>query len=356
MSARHETPSHVTPPTPRGPDATEEWMRAVVDHAQDVLTAVDAEGRILYDSPSVLHVLGYPQGELVGRSAFELIHPDDIPAAIDLLSQTAAGAGAASSLVYRFRHGRGGWVVLESVGVAISGSIGVAVIVTSRDVTRDARSIESIRRALQGLASRAEGGTSGDAMQMEMLQRLARAAEIRDDETGRHTRRVATLAARLAAAIGLDPDQARIILRAAPLHDIGKIGVPDEILLKRGPLTVDEISVMRTHTTLGGRILSGGSSELMRTAESIALYHHERWDGGGYPSGMSGPDIPLPARVVAVADFFDALSHDRPYRPAMSAEQVSAAIADGAGSHFDPDVARAFLALGHAAGAAGIVQ
>jgi PAS domain S-box-containing protein len=321
-------------------------MRTVVEHSQDVLTAVDSDGRILYDSPSVHRVLGYPQGALVGRNAFELIHPDDLPAALDLLFRTASGDAGASSLVYRFRHSGGDWVVLESVGTAVSGSDGLAVIVTSRDVTRQTSSVASIRRTLDRLEARVEGSTSElEALQVEMLQRLARAAEIRDDETGRHTRRVAELAACLAREIGLGAEQVRTIRGAAPLHDIGKIGVPDGILRKRGPLTPDEMRVMRTHTVLGGRILSGGRSSLMRTAESIALHHHERWDGAGYPQGLHGHEIPLAARVVAVADFFDALSHERPYRPALPAKEVTAAIADGAGSHFDPDLAEAFLRL-----------
>ena len=184
-----------------------------------------------------------------------------------------------------------------------------------------------------------------EAAQVEVLERLAQAAEFRDDETGEHTRRVGDLAGRVAAVLGLDGGQVAMLRRAAPLHDVGKIGIPDGILLKPGALTVEERERMRTHTTIGGRILSRGQSPLIHMAERIALAHHERWDGGGYPLGLAGEAIPLEARIVAVADFFDALTHDRPYRPAWSAERAFEEIRLGLGTHFDPRVAAAFLSM-----------
>jgi PAS domain S-box-containing protein len=344
-------PLSVPPLEPRGPGDSRRWAHTVVEHAQDVLTVVGSDGRILYDSPSVLRVLGYAQGELVGRNAFELIHPDDLPTAFELLMETASGPGGCSSLIYRFRHKGGSWRFLESVGSGVADADGVAIVVTSRDVTDRIHAVEAIRRTRDDLEARIRGRTSElETLQMEMLQRLAHAAELRDDETGRHTRRVADLSSRIAARLGLDPEQARTIQGAAPLHDIGKIGIPDAILRKRGSLTPDEMKVMRTHTVLGGRILSGGRSDLMRTAEAVALHHHERWDGGGYPHGLRGGEIPLPARIVAVADFFDALTHDRAYRLAVPAAQVREAIESGAGTHFDPAVANAFRALARTAG------
>lgn len=179
--------------------------------------------------------------------------------------------------------------------------------------------------------------------QIETIERLARAAEIRDDETGRHTQRVGELASSLALALGLSERNADLIRRAAPLHDVGKIGIPDSILLKPGGLTNEEMQIMRTHTLIGARILSGGRSDLIRMAEKIALSHHECWDGSGYPHAISGDLIPIEARIVAVADCVDALSHNRPYRSAKAIHQVVEELQRSAGSHFDPSIVEAML-------------
>jgi putative two-component system response regulator len=184
-----------------------------------------------------------------------------------------------------------------------------------------------------------------EAAQAEVLERLAQAAEFRDDDTGEHTRRVGALSALVAAALGADEAWVAMLRRAAPLHDVGKIGIPDGILLKPGRLSDPEMAIMRTHTRIGARILARGRSPMMTMAERIALSHHERWDGAGYPEGRAGEAIPLEARIVAVADFYDALTHDRPYRPAWTPAQTRAEIARGAGAHFDPQVAQAFLSM-----------
>jgi putative two-component system response regulator len=177
----------------------------------------------------------------------------------------------------------------------------------------------------------------------EVLERLARAAELRDDDTGMHTRRVAELSARIAVALGLPDAEVEMIRRTAPLHDVGKIGIPDGVLLKPGKLNEGEWETMKRHTEVGAQILSAGRSEMVRMAEAIALGHHERWDGTGYPRGLAGDAIPRGARVVALADVYDALSSDRPYRAAWPRERVLAEIAAGRGTHFDPAVVDAFL-------------
>ena len=181
--------------------------------------------------------------------------------------------------------------------------------------------------------------------QIEIVERLALAAEYRDDETHQHTQRVGVLAAQLAAALHLPAPEIALLRRAAPLHDIGKLGIPDDLLLKPGKLTPAELDLMRTHTTMGARILSGGHSELVRMAQVIALTHHERWDGTGYPHRRRGEQIPLAGRLVAVADVFDALTHARPYKPPWLRADAVAEIVRQGDRQFDPRVVEAFLAV-----------
>jgi putative two-component system response regulator len=179
--------------------------------------------------------------------------------------------------------------------------------------------------------------------QIEIIQRLAQAAEFRDDDTGHHTQRVGELAARLATALQLPDKQIELIRRAAPLHDVGKIGIPDSILLKPGKHTLEEFEQMKAHTTIGARILSGSRFSLLRLAEKIALTHHERWDGTGYPLGLTRDDIPLVGRVVAVVDVYDALTHKRPYKSPWPEAEALAEIERERGVQFDPQVVDAFL-------------
>jgi response regulator RpfG family c-di-GMP phosphodiesterase len=178
--------------------------------------------------------------------------------------------------------------------------------------------------------------------QVEMLERLARASESRDDDTGRHTQRVGDLSAALARAAGVPEEQCALIRRAAALHDIGKIGIPDGILLKPGKLTTDEFARMKTHTDIGGAILAGSRFPMLQLAEEIALYHHEKWDGTGY-YGVQGEEIPLAARIVTVADVFDVLTHARPYKEAWPIERALEEIENQSGRLFDPRLAALFL-------------
>jgi putative two-component system response regulator len=178
--------------------------------------------------------------------------------------------------------------------------------------------------------------------QIEIVERLAVAAEFRDDNTGQHTQRVGQMSALLAKQIGLPDSQVSLIRRAAALHDVGKIGVPDAILMKMGKLTPEEFEVVKSHTSIGARILSGGKFPLLRLAEEIAFTHHERWDGDGY-AGIRAGDIALAGRLVAVADVFDALTQQRPYKPAWPIAEAIAEIERQRGRQFDPDVVEAFM-------------
>jgi putative two-component system response regulator len=180
---------------------------------------------------------------------------------------------------------------------------------------------------------------------LEILERLALAAEFRDKATLAHTRRVGHVAALTSETLGFDGEFVEIMRLAAPLHDVGKIAIPDEILLKEGPLSEEEFETIKLHTTAGARLLSGSHFDVTRSAEKIALTHHDRWDGTGYPAGLSAEDIPIAGRIVAVADVFDALTHERPYKAAWPVEEALIEIESQAGRQFDPAVVEAFLDL-----------
>jgi putative two-component system response regulator len=178
--------------------------------------------------------------------------------------------------------------------------------------------------------------------QIEILERLALAAEYRDDDTGEHTKRVGQMSAQIAQALGLSNAEVELIRRAAPLHDVGKIAIPDSILLKPGKLTPEEFELMKTHTTVGAKMLSGGRFPLLQRAEEIALTHHERWDGTGY-AGLKGESIPSAGRIVAVADVFDALTSARPYKEAWPRAKAIEEVQRQSGRQFDQSVVEAFL-------------
>lgn len=213
------------------------------------------------------------------------------------------------------------------------------------------KNLLALRLAQRALADRAKGleadvETAIGQMRVreeEIIWRLTRAMAYRDGDTGEHIDRVAGIARLVAQELGLPDDRCRMIYLATPLHDVGKIGVSDNILKKPARLTLEETAVMRRHVEIGMRILAGSECELIRVAERIVSGHHERWDGTGYPNGVAGADIPLEARIVAVADVFDALCSERPYKSAWSIDDAFSEIVRGSGSHFDPACVRAFV-------------
>ncbi len=178
----------------------------------------------------------------------------------------------------------------------------------------------------------------------EMITRLSRAAEFRDPENGAHIQRLACYSRLIARNLGLPPSEQDLILRASPLHDVGKISISDEIQLKPGRLDPDEYEIMKTHTEKGYELLSGSASPLLDCAAQIARTHHEKFDGSGYPRGLAGEAIPLHGRIVAVADVFDALTTERPYKRAWDIEHALRFLEEGAGNHFDPACVQAFIA------------
>lgn len=202
-----------------------------------------------------------------------------------------------------------------------------------RDLSQQAsRLVDEVDKATEELAEREE----------EIIWRLARAIEFRDGDTGDHISRVAQISKLIAKDLGLSSEHCRMIYLAAPLHDVGKIGISDSVLLKPGRLTPDEITEMRRHVEIGVRILEKGTSDLVRIAEAVAGGHHEKWDGTGYPKGITGGNIPIEARIVAIADVFEALCSERPYKRAWPIEEARDHIIAQSGLHFDPACVTAF--------------
>jgi response regulator RpfG family c-di-GMP phosphodiesterase len=181
--------------------------------------------------------------------------------------------------------------------------------------------------------------------QLEVIQRLGQAVEWRDEETGDHVERMSAMCQRLGLAAGMGEKEASVLRRAAALHDVGKIGVPDAVLRKNGPLDEEEWELMKQHTKIGAGILAGSRSEIVQMAEEIARTHHERWDGGGYPAGLRGAQIPVVGRICAVCDVYDALTSSRPYKPSWSVDEALTEIASQAGKQFDPQLVERFMTL-----------
>jgi PAS domain S-box-containing protein len=301
--------------------------RAVIEHAPDVVLLVDGDGTVCYHSPSAEELMGRAPDEIGGTTLMEGVHDGDREALERAFAEMAADRGAPRSFVCRVRHSEGSWRIVEARGTNLLHDPAVqAIVINARDVSDRVRAEEKAREA-----------------ELEVLERLAAAGEARDDDTGQHTRRVGELAARIAQALGLSADEVDLIRLAAPLHDVGKIGIPDSILRKPGRLTPDEFAIMQTHTLIGASMLADGATRHMWMAESIARSHHEWWNGTGYPERLSGDAIPLAARIVAVADVYDALTHARPYRGAWKRDRVIRELRRKTGTHFDPQVVQAFL-------------
>jgi len=178
---------------------------------------------------------------------------------------------------------------------------------------------------------------------LDTIHRLVLAAEYKDEDTGDHIKRMSQYCALIAEKLGLPAKEVQNILYAAPMHDVGKIGIPDSILLKPGKLTEEEFATMKTHTVIGAKILANSKAEILKIAEQIAISHHEKWNGKGYPQGLSGDNIPLVGRIVGLADVFDALTSKRPYKSPYPVEVACDIIKKERGQHFDPDMVDIFL-------------
>jgi PAS domain S-box-containing protein/putative nucleotidyltransferase with HDIG domain len=333
--------------------ATEESRyRFVAEQAPVIsyLAELGEKARWHYVSPYLTSLLGFTPEEWLENPGLwqRQVHPDDLPLAISD-ERRAVASGQPNATDYRIRTKRGEEIWVRDVALAIEVNGRQMTQGVIYDITGLKRAEEGLRtreRMLQGIVR--ERTRELERSRIETLQRLAIAAELHEEGTREHTLRVGRIAASIAQAMGLSPAFVELIAQAAPLHDIGKLGVSNEILLRPGSLSDLEMETMRQHTLVGARILEGSEAPVLRLAEQIALTHHERWDGKGYPRGLAGEEIPIAGRIANVADIFDTLLHERPYRSAWTPEQGIAEIRSGSGTRHDPAVVDAFLSLDQA--------
>jgi putative two-component system response regulator len=320
--------------------ALEERLQMLMDRAPVPIYIKDLERRYLLANRVAHEVAGLEPNGLVGRRDAEIMSPEAerLVAESDRLVLEQGGTHQAEETLQVGEEERTFFSVkfpyVDDAG-QVAGISGISTDITGK------KQAERLREELAGAQQRAIDELR--ASRQETVERLAKALEMHDVETGRHVNRMAAVAAFLGRKLGLDPARVLLLRTAAPMHDVGKVATPDEILRKPGALTAEEREEMQRHTTVGYEILADSESELLQLAAAIALTHHERWDGNGYPQGLAGEAIPIEGRITAVADVFDALLSDRCYRSALSVEDAVETIRAGRGSHFDPEVADALL-------------
>jgi len=332
-------------------DSRERLLRTLEAHSDlslDLVATASFDGYFTRVNPAFTRTLGYTAEELTSRPLVEFVHPDDVaPTLTAITEQTEAGLDVLNfQNRYRCDDGSYRWLEWTSRPNAKANEL----IAVARDITQR-KQLEDMEREHTRLLEQAvnerteelhQRNAELDEARRETLRRLALAGEYRDDDTHEHTERVGQAAARLAYQLGLSDRDIELIRDAAPLHDIGKLGVSDVVLMKPGALTADEFEHVKGHTATGRTILSGSSSHVLQMAEEIAFAHHEWWDGSGYPLGLKGEEIPLAARIVALVDVFDALTHQRPYKRAWPVDDAVAEIHRLRGTQFDPLVVDAF--------------
>jgi PAS domain S-box-containing protein len=327
-------------------------FKTLIENVTDTIFLIDLDSEeCIYVSPSVHALLGLEAATLIGRPLTDFVHPDDRAKVVERSASRRQGVGRRTT-VTRMSHEEGKWIWVQSTASRVLEYDGRSVTIFT--VTNAAERVLAeaglraarlrLRHLLDQINRRQESFENADGSYDVTVETLAAALELRDDETGQHTRRVADLGLALTRVVeptlAANPELRYGFL----LHDIGKIGIPDAILLKKGQLTSREIRTLEMHTTLGEHLLSRFPF-LSDVAHDVVAYHHERWDGSGYPWGVSGEEIPVAARIFSVVDAFDAMISNRPYRDAISAELAIDEIERCSGTQFDPVVVAAFLPI-----------
>jgi putative two-component system response regulator len=340
----------------------EHFLTTVINSIPSFIFIKNADGQFLLANKATADVYGTTLDELIGkRDADFCSDPEQVQNFIEKDREALRTHDKVLILQESITDSTGEMRWLQTVKVPISSPTGeLQVLGVSTDITEIKkieqellRSQSQLREAHEELEAQnfslermiRDRTLDLEQAQMEMLRRLATAAEFRDDDTGEHTSRVSELSGLIAEGLGLPQRQVEMIRSAAALHDLGKIGISDTLFLKPGKLTVEEFEIMKSHTIIAGKILGGSPSPLLQLAEKIAMAHHEKWDGSGYPNGLRSDEIPHEARIVAVADVFDALTHARPYKDAWPKEAALDEIQRLSGSHLDPEVVQIFVSL-----------
>jgi len=269
---------------------------------------------------------------------------------LSILKAALAGAVVAAAYLAGVQLAFEGGVVLPIVYPLASLALAAVTAIVARYYTesRERRFVARLNEVLEAKVS--ERTRELRESQLEVIQRLGRAVDSRDEDTGDHIARIGELCHALGLAVGMSAEDAEMLRRASAMHDVGKIAVPDHVLRKPGRLEPHEWEIMKQHTTVGAEMLAGSGSPLVQLAEKIALTHHERWDGSGYPHGLSGEEIPLEGRICGICDVFDALTSDRPYKRAWPVAEVLEEIRSQAGAHFDPRLVPLFVELASSLG------
>lgn len=312
-----------------------------MDASNEAIWSIDAADRIITWNRAAALLYGYTESEAVGQSVDMLTPPAKIQERRGLRAAVTHG-DSRSAVDTQGLHRDGSLleISLTLSRIVEDGEL-VGFCAVSHDIGHRIRSQDRLEERFR------ERTNDLFRSRAETLHSLALAAELRDYDTAQHTKRVGENSAQVSRELRLSRSFVRVMAQAAPLHDVGKIGIPDEILLKPGSLTEDERLTMEQHTVLGSKLLAGSEGEVLQLGEEIALTHHERWDGAGYPAGVAGAKIPIAGRIVAVVDAFDAMTHDRPYRAARSIGEAESELSRCSGGQFDPEVVKAFLKLRH---------
>jgi PAS domain S-box-containing protein len=313
----------------------ESQFRLLAENASDMISRLSTDGIILYVSPASETLLGYSPEELTGTSALNFVHPEERAVVSDLFFGNSS-EGKINTVAFRALHKSGEHIWLETSSRAIMDpktSRTLEVQTASRDITERKNAEKDLQAAHDNLQAAYE----------KTIEGWVRALDLRDRETEGHTQRVTELTLKVARTLGYSEEELSHIRRGALLHDMGKIAIPDEILQKPGPLTEEEWKVMRRHPEYANNMLSAIS--YLHPALDIPLYHHERWDGSGYPRGLKGEAIPKIARLFAIIDVWDALSSDRPYRKKLPRADVITYLKENSSHLFDPVLIEVFLSV-----------